>query len=58
MYTDGQAVAATQHNTYLFDVLLILLILSREYQSKQMADLVKHGRDKRQFAEGYCTSVP
>ena len=43
---------------YLFDVLLILFILLREYQTKQMADLVKRGREKKQFAEGDCLSVP
>ena len=50
----GSSCYTTQH---IF-VCLILLILSREYQTKQMANLLKHGRDKRQFAEGYCTSVP
>ena len=42
----------------MFDVLLILFILLREYQTKQMADLVKRGREKKQSAEGDCLSVP
>ena len=37
---------------YLFDVRLIRLIVLREYQTKQMSDLVKPGREKKQFVEG------
>ena len=50
-----QGVATQDFNTtirYLFDVRLIRLILLREYQTKLMSDLVKPGREMKQFAEG------
>ena len=50
-----QWVATQDFNTtihYLFDVRLIRLIVLREYQTKQMSDLVKPGREKKQFVEG------
>ena len=55
-----QGVATQDFNTtihYLFDVRLISSILLREYQTKQMSDLVKPGREKKQFAEDDAYSI-